>query len=71
MSYSVGVYDEAGEFEVEHANTFQEALALLESAYVRYKFSDKSIRVINQDNCDCSSDGLTREERDQVWEVLS
>ena len=67
--YRIEIADEAGPFDVKYFKHFE---SMLEQA-VRWsrQYPRKVLTPSNSDRADYNFDGLTEEERERFWEVLS
>lgn len=66
--YSVGVYDQAGEYSTTSCTDFAHLLAVY--ALMRRSYPGKVVQAFNLDNVDLGwHDGLTEDEREQLDEV--
>lgn len=67
--YRLEIADEAGEYDVRYFKHFK---SMLEQA-VKWKrqYPRKVLTPTNSDRADYNDDGLTEEEREEFWEVLS
>lgn len=64
MTYSIHLYDRAGEYTYETVATFHEAIKVVEKFTRQYP--TKVVGAFNDDQVDAGFDGLTDDERDAI-----